>query len=153
MNKRKQILKKQGNVFIPIGLVVLVIIFASIVLVYYQINIITENIRKDLYYASTSAILSFDLQDLSYKKYTVDETKTKQVIEYLLNKNYTETKGSITEIKVSDLKINYLKDYVNLDVGIKVKFNSVINIMGKNEHEFKMNENIKIALMDYEIGE
>lgn len=153
MNKRKQILKKQGNVFIPIGLVVLVIIFASIVLVYYQINIITENIRKDLYYASTSAILSFDLQDLSYKKYTVDETKTKQVIEYLLNKNYTETKGSITEIKVADLKINYLKDYVNLDVGIKVKFNSVINIMGKNEHEFKMNENIKIALMDYEIGE
>ena len=153
MNKRKQILRKQGNVFIPIGLVVLVITFASIVLVYYQVNIITENIRKDLYYASNSAILSFDLQDLSYKKYTVDETKTKQVIEYLLNKNYTETQGSITEIKVVDLKINYLKDYVNLDVGIKVKFNSVINLMGKNEHEFRMNENIKISLMDYEMGE
>lgn len=153
MSKEKHVLTKQGNVFIPIGFMVLIIIFASIVLVYYQVNIITENIRKDLFYASNSAILSLDLQDLAYKKYTIDEVKAKQVIEYLLNKNYTETQGSITEIKVADLKINNYDDKVDLDVIIKVKFNSVINLMGKNEHEFKMKENIKISLMDYKGGE
>ena len=153
MNNKGYVLKKQGNIFIPIGLVALVIIFATVFLVYYQVNIITENIRRDLFYASNNAILSFDLQDLAYKKYTANEQKAKQVIEYLLNKNYTETQGSITGIKVTNLKMIYEKDKVILDVEIQVKFKSVINIAGKNEHSFKMKDKIKISLMDYQIGE
>lgn len=150
MNEKKYKLTKQGNVFIPIGLVVLVVIFASIFLVYYQVNIIIENVRRDLFYASNSAILSFDLQDLSYKKYTIDENKTKEVIQYLLNKNYTETKGSITKIKITNLEIISMHDKVNIDVKVQVAFKSVINISGKNEHKFTMNENIQISLLDYE---
>ena len=150
MRNKKYILAKHGNVFIPIGFMALIIVFASIVLVYYQVNIITENIRKDLFYASNSAVLSFDLQDLAYQKYTVDESKTREIIEYLLNRNYTETQGSINEIKVTDLKIKKYKDKVCLDVEINVKFNSIINLMGKKEHEFRMIENIKISLIDYE---
>ena len=155
MNKKRQKsrLKKQGNVFISIGIVVFVIIFTATFYIYYQVNIITENIRQDLFYAANDAILSFDLQDLSYKKYTVDENKTKEVIEYILNKNYTESDGSIIEIKVTDLDVIYGQDGVKLDIQIQVKFKTVINLLGENEHSFKMNENIKIALMDYQSGE
>lgn len=150
MNKKKNRLKKQGNVFIPIGIVVLVIIFAATFFIYYQVNIIIENVRHDLFYAANNAILSFDLQDLAYKKYTVDENKTKEVIEYILNKNYTESDGSITQIKITDLEVIYGGDKVNLDIEVQVTFRSVINLSGENEHSFKMNENIKIALMDYQ---
>lgn len=149
MGKKTCALKKQGSVFISVGLVVLVIIFAVTFLVYYQVNIIAENVRHDLFYASNNAILSFDTQDLAYKKYTVDENKTKQVIEYLLNKNYTETEGSITKIEITDLDVIYEPDKVRLDTQVKVTFKSVINLAGENEHSFKMNENIKIALLDY----
>lgn len=155
MNKKRQKsrLKKQGNVFISIGIVVFVIIFTATFYIYYQVNIITENIRQDLFYAANDAILSFDLQDLAYKKYTVDENKTKEVIEYILNKNYTESDGSIIEIKVTDLDVIYGQDGVKLDTQIQVTFKTVINLLGENEHSFKMNENIKIALMDYQSGE
>lgn len=148
-SKKRCALKKQGNIFISVGLIVLVIIFAVTFFVYYQVNIITENVRQDLFYASSNAILSFDMQDLSYKKYTVDENKTKEVIEYLLNKNYTETEGSISKIEITDLDVIYEQDKVRLDTQVQVTFKSVINLAGENEHSFKMNENIKIALLDY----
>lgn len=149
MNKNKYSLKKQGNVYVVIGIVVLVIIFMATFLVYYQVNIITESIRHDLFYASNASLLSFDTQDLAYKKYTVDENKTKQVIEYLLNRNYTEGEGNIINIKVTNLKVNYEQDKVILETQIQVTFRSVINLLGENKHSFKMNENIKIALLEY----
>ncbi len=144
--------RKQGNVFIPIGIIVLVIIFATVFLVQYQLNIIIENVRHDLFYASNNAILSFDLQDLAYKKYTIDKNQTKQIIEYILNKNYTETKGSITKIRVLDLKITNKLDKVNIKTQVEVTFNSVINVAGKNEHSFKMNDEINISLLEYKQG-
>lgn len=149
ISNNRDAVKKRGNVFISVGLIVLVIIFVVTFLVYYQVNIITDNVRQDLFYASNNAILSFDTQDLSYKKYTVDENKTKKVIEYLLNKNYTETEGSITKIEITDLDIIYEQDKVRLDTQVQVTFKSVINLAGENEHSFEMNENIKIALLDY----
>lgn len=150
MNKSNRVLSKRGNVFIPIGIAVIIIIFATIALVYYQVNIIIENVRRDLFYAANNAILSFDTQELAYKKYTVNESQTKEIIEYILNKNYTEGEGSITKVEITDLEVSNTQDKVNLKIQVKVTFNSVVSIAGKNEHSFKMNEDIKISLMDYE---
>ncbi len=141
--------KKQGNVFVAIGILVLIIIFFATFLIYYQVNILVQSIRKDLYYASNSAILSFDIQELSYRNYAADEEKTKEVIECILNKNYTEKEGSITKISITDLDIEYMQDGVVITTQIQVKFKSVINLLGKNEHEFKMNEKVKLSLMNY----
>lgn len=138
---------KQGNMVIAVGLIVLVLIFAVTFLLYYQVNIITESIRGDLFYVSNSSLLSFDTSDLAYGKYTVDENKTKEIMENLLNKNYQN--GSVKEIKITNLDITYEQNKVRLDTEIKVKFESVITIGGKNEHEFKMKEQVKIALLEY----
>ena len=144
---RKDIKNKQGNMVIAVGLMVLILIFAVAFLLYYQINIITESIRQDLFYVSNSSLLSFDTSDLSYGKYTVDENKTKEMMEYLLNRNYQN--GSVKEIRITNLDIIYEQDKVRLDTEIKVKFKSVVTISGKDEHEFKMKEQVKIALLEY----
>jgi len=143
----KYIINKKGNVFIPIGLVILVIIFVTVFLMYYQVNIIIENVRRDLFYASNNAILSFDIKDLAYRKYTVDKEQTKQIIEYILNKNYADS--DITKVQVTNLEILNEQNKIHLKIQVQVTFKSVINIAGKSEHDFKMNENIKISLMDY----
>jgi len=148
MTNRRCIKNKQGNMIIAVGLIVLVLIFAVTFLLYYQVNIITESIRQDLFYVSNSSLLSFDTSDLAYGKYTVDENKTKEIIEYLLNKNYQS--GSVKEIKITNLDVTYEQDKVRLDAEIKVKFESIITIGGKNEHEFKMKEKVKIALLEYD---
>lgn len=147
MMSRRYVKNKQGNMVIAVGLIVLVLIFAVTFLLYYQINIITESIRGDLFYVSNSSLLSFDTSDLAYGKYTVDENKTKEIMEYLLNKNYQN--GSVQEIKITNLDVTYEQNKVRLDTEIKVKFKSVITIGEKNEHEFKMKEQVKIALLEY----
>lgn len=147
MMNKKCIENKQGNMIIAVGLIILVLIFAVTFLLYYQVNIIIENIRQDLFYVSNSSLLSFDTTDLAYGKYTVDVNKTKEIMEYLLNKNHQN--GSVKEIKITNLDVTYEKDKVRLDTEIKVKFESVITIGEKNEHEFKMKEQVKIALLEY----
>ena len=147
MMSRRYAKNKQGNMIIAVGLIVLVLIFAVTFLLYYQVNIITESIRQDLFYVSNSSLLSFNTSDLAYGKYTVDVNKTKKIMEYLLNKNYQN--GSVKDIKITNLDVIYEQDKVRLDAEIKVKFKSVITIGGKNEHEFKMKEQVKIALLEY----
>lgn len=147
MMSKNCIKTKQGNMVIAVGLIVLVLIFGVTFLLYYQINIITESIRQDLFYVSNSSLLSFDTSDLAYAKYTVDVNKTKEIMEYLLNKNYQNS--AVKEIKITNLDIIYEKDKVRLDTEIKVKFKSVITIGGKDEHEFKMEEQVKITLLEY----
>ena len=53
--------RKKGNVFISTGILLLIIIIAISMLLYYQVNIIAEGIRKDLFYASNTAILAFKI--------------------------------------------------------------------------------------------
>lgn len=140
---------KQGNIVIALGITVILVIFCAIFLVQYQLNIIIDNVRRDLFYSCNSGVLSFDLEDLGYRKYTIDEYKMKETLQYILNKNYTEERGSITNIDVIALNANLNKDKVELDVKIKVRFRSVVNLFGENSHTFTMKENVKIALMKY----
>lgn len=153
MKNEKITMKKSGNIFILVGIVIIVVIFASTVLLYFQINIITENIRHDLFYAASSSRISFDVQDLAYRKYTINKEITKEVIEDILNKNYIKTGGSVTKLEITRLDIEEINNKVNLKIQLKVTFKSVINIDSKAEHSFKMNEEIKIYLMDYTKGE
>lgn len=153
MSERKNEFGKQGNVFISVGIIILVIIFVITFLLYCQVNIVIENVRQDLFYASNNALLSFDAQELSYNKYMIDEAKIKQIIESILNKNYAQTEGGITKIQVIQLDILNEQDKVNIKIQVEVNFESVINIAGKNEHSFKMYEDIRISLLEYSKGE
>ena len=143
---------KSGNIFVAVGLIVLIIIFIGVFMVYYQVNIIVTTVRKDLFYAVNHAILSFDVQDLSYKKYTVNKERAEEVIQEILNQNYKSTSGGIISVGINELEIIHGKDKVEVCVLVKVRFKSVINLMGDNEHEFKMAENIKISLLQYGMG-
>lgn len=147
--ERKNERYKRGNVFISLGIIIIIIIFIAIVLTYYQLNIIIENLRYDLFYAANSAILSFDAQDLTYNKYTIYEEKTKTIIKSILNKNYVENKGSVKNIEITNLKITSNNDNVNIQIEIEVTFDSVINIASSKQHKFKIKEQIKISLLDY----
>ena len=144
--------KKRGNVYIAVGLLVLIILLFATFLLYYQVNVIVASIRKDLYYATRNAILSLDIQELSYSKYIIDTQKAQEIVEELLRKNYIKDNGSITKIEILDMQAESTDENIIITNKIKVKFKSVINLMGDNNHEFEINETIKISLMEYNEG-
>ena len=140
---------KKGNVYITIGLLVLIIILFATFLMYYQVNVIVTSIRKDLYYATKNTILSLDIQELSYGRYLIDIQRAKEMIEEILRKNYSKDNGSITKINIVDIQVQDTNENIVITTEIKVGFQSVINLMGNNNHTFKMKETIKISLMEY----
>lgn len=152
-NKIKNCKYKQGNVIVVIGVYILIIIFLTVFLVKYQTNIIIENIRLDLFYAARETILAFNNQELAYRQYEVDENKTRSIIQEILEQNYLKENGSVTNINVVDIKIQYKEKFAKVYVEVEVTFRSVVNLFGKNEHKFKVKEEVKISLMEYKTGE
>ena len=144
---------KQGNVIVVIGIYILIIIFLTVFLVKYQTNIIIENIKLDLFYAAREAILAFNNQELVYRQYEIDENKTRSIIQEVLERNYLKENGSVNNITIVDLQIRYEKEYVKVFVEAEVIFRGVVNLFGKNEHKFKVKEEVKISLMEYKTGE
>ncbi len=144
---------KQGNVIVVIGIYILIIIFLTVFLVKYQTNIIIENIKLDLFYAARGAILAFNNQELVYRQYEIDENKTRSIIQEVLERNYLKENGSVNNITIVDLQIRYEKEYVKVFVEAEVIFRGVVNLFGKNEHKFKVKEEVKISLMEYKTGE
>lgn len=141
--------KKQGNIFIPIGMLVLIIITFAMFLSYYQVNLIISNVKRDLYYIAREAILLFDVKELSYRNYLINGSNIKDKIEDGLTKEYTQSMYNIKEIQVMGVELAYNKEGVNVGVTIKVKFKSIINLMGDNMHEFNLREDVNISLMNY----
>ena len=141
--------KKQGNVFIPIGILVLIIITFAMFLSYYQVNLIISNMKRDLYYVAREAIFAFDVKELSYRNYLINENNIKDKIEDSLTREYTQSTYNIKEIQVVNLELAYDKEGINVEVELIVKFKSIINLMGDNIHEFNLREDVKISLMNY----
>lgn len=139
-----------NNLLVAIGLMLLVIVFVVIFFSYYQINIIVQTLRQDLYYAAKNTILSFESKDLSYGKYTINDVKAKEIMQYILDKNYTQNEGgSINKVEVTNLDILNKENKIELSVEVKVSFTSVVNLFGKNKYNFKMKENINLSLLQY----
>lgn len=141
--------RKNGNVFISIGILILIMIVAISMLLYYQVNIIAESIRKDLFYAANTAILAFNTEELSYRRYNINKEKTKQIMQEILNENYTKPRSSIANIKILYLDIKHTEDNANIAVEIEVAFKAVVNLIGKNDYTFKMKEDVNISLLNY----
>lgn len=153
MNRLNKGCNKNGNIFISLGIIVLAIVFSVVFLVYCQVNIIVADAKRELYYVTNNSILSFDFQDLAFKKYTVDENKAKQIIQELLDKNCDKQNSGITKIEIKNLEIINNNDDVKLKIQAKVTFNSVISISGNKQHSFNVNDQISISLLNYKQGE
>lgn len=138
------------NVFVPLGIAFLAIIFAGMFLGYFQINMVTAALRKNLYFLANNAIVAMDNQELSYGVYSIDLEKAKNIIQDLLNKTYKDN-TFIKEIKVTNISFKE-QEIPKLSLEVEVKFIPVIKAQGKEQYKFTMKEEVKMSLMTYNKG-
>lgn len=148
MKTSKYCLKK-GNVFIAIGLLVVMIIFTAMVLVICELNIIVKTVRQDLYYATKNALLSCDVNELSYNNYDININRTREIIQELLNKNHEGLSDSINKIEILDIDVKNVSKSLAINVKVKIYFRSVINLAGKNNYSFELKEELKFSPLEY----
>ena len=146
--KYKIIKNKIGNlnVFISIGIILMLTILTVFFLVYFQINVIANNVRQNLFYSANNAILAMNVQSLAYGKYNMDIHYAKELIEDLLNKN---AQGAISNIEVKSLKLENIEGGPNLYAQVVVKFKTIVNFGNDNEYKITMQDTVPISLLKY----
>lgn len=146
--KYKIIKNKRGNlnVFISIGIILMLTILTVFFLVYFQINVIANNVRQNLFYSANNAILAMNVQSLAYGKYNMDIHYAKELIEDLLNKN---AQGAISNIEVKSLKLENIEGGPNLYAQVVVKFKTIVNFGNDNEYKITMQDTVPISLLKY----
>ena len=146
--KYKIIKNKSGNlnVFISIGIILMLTILTVFFLVYFQINVIANNVRQNLFYSANNAILAMNVQSLAYGKYNMDIHYAKELIEDLLNKN---AQGAISNIEVKSLKLENIEGGPNLYAQVVVKFKTIVNFGNDNEYKITMQDTVPISLLKY----
>lgn len=140
---------KNGNVFVGVGLLAVIIVFTAMVLVICELNIIVQTVRQDLYYATKNAIISCDVNELAYNNYDININMTKEIIEELLNKNHESLNGSINKIEILSIDVRNIRKSLVIYVKAKINFRSIINLAGKNNYSFELKEELRFSPLEY----
>ena len=139
--------RKNGNVVATLGIIITVTIFLCFFLLYYQINTISNSIKKDLFYISNNIIIAMDKEELLFGNYSINTEKSREVIQELLRKNHE--KGYVKEITIKDLSFDINSRDIVIHITVKIKFTPLIYVGSKSEHEFTLKEDTKISLLKY----
>ena len=138
---------KKGNIIASLGIIITIVIILSFFLLYYQINTISNSIRKDLFYISNNLVIGMDKEELFLGNYKINIDKSKTIIESLLKKNHI--KGYVKDIIIEKISFDKDDNKIIVHITINVKFVPLIAIGSKREYHFKLKDDTRISLLMY----
>ena len=156
--------KKLGNVSISVltifAMIVIVIIFVFSIS-YVQITSTILNIKNDLYNITQNGIIANNKIELALNSYVADNTRMKNYIQDILERNYIRSKGYIMSVQVVECNTIYNKseiishtkgryDEAIIHLRVKIGFIPIIKIRGFGEEfSIHIHEDVKTALLQY----
>lgn len=144
-------MRKKGhvNIFIPIGILLLVIVFVITFLIYFQVSTIINSVKKELFYIANNALIAMDEEALAYNDYNIDLNKMRYIIQNLLDRN---KQRNVNRVSIMDLRFNSNNKKPHLYIKVKVEFKPIVNIFSKESYSFKLQDEVMIALLNYNSG-
>lgn len=136
--------KGMTNIWLMFLGITMILIFTLIYMLYFQVGVIKNSIREELFYALMNCQVSLNKEELAYNSYELDINKLNDNLD-LWVKETAKTKINVTEIKINNLLTNKSKDKVTLKIELLVSFKPIIKISDKAT--IKINEEIDLALL------
>lgn len=142
-------MNKKGfvNVFITIGIVILIFVLLTCFMIYFQINHIKTKIKNEMQYIIYDSVVAINKDKASLGVYSVDKSKLENVISGWC-KNKEKDIAYAKQISVKEVTVYSKEKSVNIKVKLNVKLKPIINI-GK-EIETTITEEYDISLLKYE---
>ena len=135
---------KRGNIliiWICLAMVVVMFIFFNMYVLYSQVDLQINEVRKDIFYIVQNSFFSMDMNEFKYYSYKVDSNVMKDKISELIYLNYKN--------RVNVESVSY--DFNNNNVLIKynVNFYPVVfkNLIGESL-QFNFVDNVKLKNME-----
>lgn len=158
----KGINEKRGavNIFIPLGIVIIMIVLFSIFLTYYQVTVIINGIKQDLFYILQNSIIGCEQEGLKLGEYIPNNVQIYNAIESVITKNYIKEKSSIIDMKIEELNFITNSEEASVHtngrinesmvhVRIKIKFKPIIKFENKEVYDVILHEDVKVSFLKY----
>jgi hypothetical protein len=136
--------KKRGSIemfILSMTIMIMIIILATVFLLYTQINSCIYYIKSDLFYIAQNAYIAVNDEELAYSNYVIDNNLLEKKITYLLRKNYPNY-----NINVNKVDYDYLNKNILIDINLLVEPLVLNNIIGNINLNIK--EKVKLKLME-----
>lgn len=122
----------------------MILFLTMIYMLYFQVGMIKNRVKEELFYALMNGQVSLDKQELAFRNYEVDKTKLEDSLN-LWVKETAKTKINVSEIKINELLTNISKNKATLKVELLVTFKPIVKISDKVI--VKINDEIDLSLL------
>lgn len=136
--------KGMTNIWIMFLGITMILLFTLIYMLYFQVGVIKNSIREEVFYALMNGQVSLNKEELAFNNYEIDKNKLNDVLN-LWVKETAKTKINVTEIKINELLTNKGNDKVTLEIELLVSFIPIVKVSDKAK--IKINEEIDLSLL------
>lgn len=133
------------NIWLTFFGVVMILFLTMIYMLYFQVGVIKNSVKEELYYALINGQVSLDKEELAYSNYFIDKNRLEEILN-LWVKETAKTKININEIKINELLTNTSNNNVRLNIELVVSFNPIIKV--GNSAMIKISDEIEISLLE-----
>ena len=133
------------NIWLTFLAVVIILFLTIIYLLYFQVGLIKNSIKEELYYALMNGQVFLYKDELVYSNYFIDKNKLEENLN-LWVKETAKTKININEIKINNLQTNTENSKLKLTIELIVSFKPIITL--NNNIKVKINDEIEIRVLE-----
>lgn len=135
------------NVFITIGVVVVIFVLIACFMTYFQVNHIRTKVINELQYTIYNSIVAVNKEDINLGVYSVDKSSLEQVISVWCKNQIKET-VYIKDMNIKDITISKKEKGVNIKVSLDVVFEPIIHFT--NSIRTTVTSDYDLSLLEYE---
>ena len=132
------------NIWITFLGIAMILFLTMIYTLYFQVGVIKNSVKQELYYALMNGQVSLDKDELAFSSYIVDKNKLEEMLN-LWVKETSKTKVNVSEIKINKLLTNTSNNNITLKIELLVSFAPIAKISDKAI--VKINDEIDLSLL------
>lgn len=135
------------NIWITFLGISMILFLTLIYMLYFQVGVIKNSVKEELYYALMNGQVSLDKDELAFNSYIINKNKLEEVLN-LWVKETAKTKVNVNEIKINNLLTNTKRNNVTLKIELVVSFTPIVKISDKAI--VKIDDEIDLSLLKLE---
>jgi len=132
------------NIWLTFLGVAMILLLTIIYMLYFQVGVIKNSVKEEIYYALMNGQVSLDKEELAFGSYIIDKNKLGEILNLWI-KETANTKVNVNEIKINELLTNTSNNNVTLKIELVVSFTPIVKISDKAI--VKINDEIDLSLL------
>lgn len=139
-------MSKKGttNICIMFAGILMIIFFTMTYMLFFQVGIIKNSVKEELFYALMNTQVSLDKEELAYGNYVINKNKLEETLDMWVEET-AKSKINVTQIIVKELLTNTSNNNMTIKIELLVTFKPIIKL--RDKVSIKIYDDIDLSLL------